>query len=183
VVALAAIPASAQIIIVGPSVSCIAQAAGTPSIRAEGVTELVGDVLIQCFGGTPTPANQNLPQVNIQVFTQPNINITSRILDNDSPDTMTEGLLFIDEPSLADQTICGSSAYPNTNPTTAAAGQPVISGVCGAHAGSPLGNGIGTYDPDTAAPPWIKTSTGSVTHWSRPIAATPTRAGGLAATR
>lgn len=150
VVALAAIPASAQVVIVGPTVSCIAQAAGTPSIRAEGVTELVGDVLIQCFGGVPTAFNENLRQVNIQVFTQPNINITSRILDDGSADNMTEALLFIDEPSTIKQTLCGSTAYPNSNPITALPAQPIISGVCGAHTGSPIGDGIGTYDPDSA---------------------------------
>jgi hypothetical protein len=142
VVALAAIPAMAQ----NPNapLGCVAQAAGTPSIRAEGVTELGGDVLIICNGGDPTPAGQNVRQVNIQVFSSPSINITSRLLGSG----FTEGMLFIDEPSPADQTICGSTAFPYSVPV--GSGQPLISGNCGAVSGAPGGTGIGTYDPDTA---------------------------------
>jgi hypothetical protein len=77
VLAIGAGPAFGQL---GQPLSCTAQSAGTPSIRAEGVTELVGDVLIQCNGGTPAAANENLRQVNFQIFTQPSINITSRTL-------------------------------------------------------------------------------------------------------
>jgi hypothetical protein len=142
VVALVAIPAMAQN--VNPPLGCVAQAAGTPSIRAEGVTELGGDILIICNGGDPTPAGQNVKQVNIQVFSSPSINITSRLLGNG----FTEGMLFIDEPSVADQTICGSTAFPYSVPV--GSGQPLISGNCGAVSGTPTGNGVGTYDPDTA---------------------------------
>lgn len=144
--------ASAQVINPLAPPSCVAQAAGTPSIRAEGVAELVGDVLIICSGGTPTPANTNLPQVNLQVFTSPSINITSRILSSSTLNNFMEALLFVDEPTPAKQTICGSSAYPNSIPTNQVGNQQIVSGVCGAHAGSPTGNGIGTYDPDVAAP-------------------------------
>ena len=140
--------ASAQVIIVNPLTppSCVAQAAGTPSIRAEGVAELTGDVLIICSGGTPTPFNQNLPQVNIQVFSSPSINITSRILSSGTLNEFTEALLFVDEPTPVKQTICGSTAYPNSIPTNQSGNQVVVSGVCGAHLGT--GNGIGSYDPD-----------------------------------
>jgi hypothetical protein len=57
-------------------------------------------------------------------------------------------MLFIDEPSPADQTICGSTAFPYSVPV--GSGQPLISGNCGAVSGAPGGTGIGTYDPDTA---------------------------------
>lgn len=118
-------------------VSCVAQAAGTPSIRAEGVAELVGDVLILCNGGTPTPYNVNVPQVNLQVFTSPSINVTSRLLAGD----WTEAMLFIDEPLPAGQRICGSANAPEANPGGAL---PVVPGVCARVEGT--GNGIGTYD-------------------------------------
>lgn len=123
--------------------SCTAQAAGTPSIRAEGVTELVGDIIIQCQGGNPTPANQNLPQVNFQVFTQPSINITSRYLASAGTGQFSEALLFIDDPTPGNQTICGSPFYPHSVP--AGSGNTIISGNCGLHSGT--GNGIGTYNP------------------------------------
>ena len=77
--ALFASMAMAQVVAFEPPLSCTAQAAGTPSIRDNGVTELVGDVLIICSGGRPRPRNEVLPQVNIQIFTSPVINITSRI--------------------------------------------------------------------------------------------------------
>jgi hypothetical protein len=142
VVALAAIPAFAQ----QPNapLSCFAQAAGTPSIRAEGVTELVGDIVINCTGGDPSPAGANLRQVNIQIFSSPSINITSRLLGSG----FAEGLLFIDEPVPASQQLCGSTPFPYSVPV--GSGQPVISGVCGAVSGAPGSNGIGTYDPATA---------------------------------
>ena len=133
---------------VGAPLTCVAQAAGTPTVRAEGVAELVGDVLILCNGGVPTPANESLRQVNFQIFAQPSINITSRQLAGAGTGNFSEALLFIDEPSPANQTLCGSGAYPYSVP--AGSGQTLISGNCGAHAGT--GNGIGTYNPNVTAP-------------------------------
>jgi len=146
VVALVAIPAFAQN--QNPPLSCVAQAADTPSLRAEGVTEQAGAILIICNGGDPTPATQNLRQVNIQIFSSPSINITSRIQTSG----FSEAMLFIDEPTPSKQTICGSASFPYSVPVGSA--QPIINGNCGAIAGSPLGgngiggSGIGTYDPD-----------------------------------
>ncbi len=133
---------------VGQPLSCTAQSAGTPSIRAEGVAELVGDVLIQCNGGTPTPVTDNLRQVNFQIFTQPSINITSRLLASAGTGNFSEAVLFVDEPAVGDQTLCGSNVYPYSVPVNS--GQTLISGNCGAHAGT--GTGIGTYNPNVAAP-------------------------------
>ncbi len=153
VLALGASAASAQVI---QPLSCTAQAAGTPSIRAEGVAELVGDVLIICNGGTPNGANEQLRQVNIQIFTQPAINVTSRLLASGNND-FTEAMLFVDEPSPATQHPCGASTAPYSVPP--GSGQPVISGVCGAVVGSPAGNGIGTYAPANPALTFVNGST------------------------
>ncbi len=129
--------------------NCTAQAAGTPNIRSEGVAELVGDVLIQCNGGTPAGANENLRQVNFQVFTQPSINITSRLLNTSAgTGNFTEAVLFIDEPEESLQTLCGGTGYPSSVPITGNA-QTLIQGVCGAHTGT--GNGVGTYNPSFTA--------------------------------
>ncbi len=128
------------------SLTCVAQAAGTPSIRAEGVAELVGDVLILCQGGTPAGATENLRQVNFQIFTQPSINITSRLLGTAGTGNFSEALLFIDEPLENDQTLCGSTLYPYSVPV--GSGNQVISGNCGAHSGT--GTGVGTYNPNVA---------------------------------
>ena len=121
--------------------SCVAQAAGTPSIRSSGVTELVGDVIIRCTGGTSTPAGQAVPQTNFQVFTQPAINITSRIL-GDTGGNWTEALMFIDEPLPANQALCGSANQPEFSST--------VPGVCSIVA--PTNIGLGTYDGGLSRP-------------------------------
>ncbi|MBM3736007.1 MAG: hypothetical protein FJW39_09500 [Acidobacteria bacterium] len=147
--AVAALALSSGTVLAQIPLSCVAQSAGTPSIRSEGVAELVGDIIVTCNGGTPTAADRALQQLNIQVFTQPSINITSRILTGGGDRIeFTEALMFIDEPSPAGQRPCGSSAYPYS--TTPATTQTTIAGVCGAHAGT--GTGIGTYDIATPAP-------------------------------
>src|ERR1700694_5866890 len=70
--------ANAQPVFTGSTAfTCIANA-GTPVIvRVEGITELVGDLLLQCTGGAPTPSGQQVPVANIQLTL--NTNITSRI--------------------------------------------------------------------------------------------------------
>ncbi|HYL37396.1 MAG TPA: RHS repeat-associated core domain-containing protein [Bryobacteraceae bacterium] len=72
--------------------TCVANA-GTPVIaRVEGITELVGDLLLQCVGGAPTPVGQQIPVSNVQLML--NTNITSRLLGGG----FTDALLLIDEP-------------------------------------------------------------------------------------
>jgi hypothetical protein len=98
-----------------PTLQCFANAAVPPIVRAEGLTELVGDFLLNCTGGVATPAGLAIPQVNIQVFM--NTSITSRLL----ADPWSEALLMLDEPLPAAQFPCETSG-----------------GVCSA-----LGNGSG----------------------------------------
>jgi len=82
-----AVAASAQ-----TSFTCQTVAGVPPLVRGEGLAELVGDVVLQCTGGTTTLAGAQVPGVNFSVFL--NTNITSRVLTND----VTEALLLIDEP-------------------------------------------------------------------------------------
>ena len=63
-------------------------------IRNEGVAELVGDLILQCTGGTPTPAGQYIKNSNVQVSL--NTNLTSRIVAKTG--NVSEALLLIDEP-------------------------------------------------------------------------------------
>jgi hypothetical protein len=86
---MSAVSANAQ----GPAFSCFANAGVPPIVRAEGITELVGDILLNCTGGTPTPAGQPIPAVNIQIFL--NTPVTSKLV---SGSTLTEALLFLDDP-------------------------------------------------------------------------------------
>lgn len=105
----------------GPAFSCFANAGVPPLVRAEGITELVGDILLNCTGGTPTPAGQPIPAVNIQIFL--NTAVTSKLTVSGS--NLTEALLFLDDPGPQNL----------TNPTQA----PCTTTVC-----TNFGNGTGS---------------------------------------
>jgi hypothetical protein len=66
----------------------------TNSLRGEGIAELMGDVVLNCTGGTPTPLGKPIPEYTL-TYTL-NTNITSRRLP-EAPD-LSEALLMIDEP-------------------------------------------------------------------------------------
>lgn len=98
------VPASAQ-----STTVCTVQSATDNLVRAEGYTELVGDVLLACTGGTPTAAGIPVPQINIQIFLSQNV--TSKITgvtgsSSTGSSVFLEALLIIDEPN--------SSLHPNT---------------------------------------------------------------------
>ena len=75
------------------SFSCQATAGVPNIIRSEGITELLGDLVLNCTGGTPTLEGAPIPLQNVQISV--NTNITSRIVG--SPN-ISEALLLIDEP-------------------------------------------------------------------------------------
>jgi len=82
------------------SFTCAATA--VPNIvRSEGVTELLGDLILNCTGGLPTAAGRPIPLQNV-VITVGGTNVTSRIVDSST--MASEALLLIDEP------------YPSTAP-------------------------------------------------------------------
>jgi hypothetical protein len=61
-------------------------------VRYEGITELVGDLLLQCTGGQPTPVGQPIPAQNVTLTL--NTNVTSPLLGSGYIDA----LLLIDDP-------------------------------------------------------------------------------------
>lgn len=89
--------ASAQ---VPPAFQCTANAAVTPLVRAEGLAELVGDLVLNCNGGTSTAAGQQVPKVNVRIFL--NVNVTSALLDG----SWNEAILAIDDPAPDAQRPC-----------------------------------------------------------------------------
>ena len=98
------VPASAQ-----STTVCTIQSATDNLARAEGYTELVGDVLLACTGGTPTAVGVPVPQINIQIFLSQNV--TSKITgvtgsSSTGSSVFLEALLIIDEPN--------SSLHPTT---------------------------------------------------------------------
>jgi hypothetical protein len=85
---------------------------GVPNIvRAEGITELLGDLVLNCTGGTPTQATLPIPQQNVQISI--NTNITSRIV---GAGNISEALLMIDEPFPALNVVPAGTA-PNVGET------------------------------------------------------------------
>jgi len=88
--------------------------AGAPNIvRAEGVAELVGDLILNCTGGTPTTGGKKIPLSNVQVSL--NTNITSRIILASTG--ASEALILIDEPFPA-MPNPANQAPNGTQPTT-----------------------------------------------------------------
>jgi len=90
--------------------ACTATVAVPPQLRAEGMTELIGDIVLTCTGGSSLTVGSIIPTVNITVSLA--TNVTSRLLANGA----SEALLLVDEPgsavggagTLLPQTLCSS---------------------------------------------------------------------------
>ncbi|MGJ5818509.1 hypothetical protein [Paludibaculum fermentans] len=80
-------------------VQCVGNHSIWLPLRATEITARIGDILITCTGGTPTPAGQAVPTVDILVFL--NGTYTGRTKGD-----LTESLLLIDEPPAAAQVPC-----------------------------------------------------------------------------
>jgi uncharacterized protein (TIGR03437 family) len=77
----------------GTSLTCSFNAGEPPLVRAEGLTELVGDIVMTCSTNEVTlPPGSVPPSINLQLFL--NTNVTSRLIT----DSLTEALLLIDDP-------------------------------------------------------------------------------------
>jgi len=97
-----AVPASAQA--VGPQVTCTVSSTVTPTLRSEGLTELVGDILLVCTGvpgSSPTPKGKYDAQADITV-SFPALLSTSTVGSAGGLDA----LLLVDDPSVGNQTVC-----------------------------------------------------------------------------
>jgi len=84
------------------SLVCVASVAVPPQLRTEGLTELIGDIVLTCTGGAPLASGSTVPTANITVSL--GTNVTSRILGTGSLATggptqaISDALLLIDEP-------------------------------------------------------------------------------------
>jgi len=76
----------------GASVTCNLNPANPTIVSAENISALVGDYVLICSGGTPTPAGTAIPQDDITLTL--NVNVTSRLLGGGYIDA----LMAIDEP-------------------------------------------------------------------------------------
>jgi hypothetical protein len=81
-------PASAQ------SFQCQNTTSVIPNVRGEGFAELLGDIVLDCTGGTPTPPNATVPQVNIVV--QLDTSVSSKVTATQNNVQFVESLLVVD---------------------------------------------------------------------------------------
>ena len=105
------------------SITCV-NTPSTPTIaRVEGITELMGDFVLNCTGGVPTPSGNLIPQFNVALTI--NANVTSRLLAS----TYGAGTRFIDALLTIDEPFPGSATqFPsNVNPPI---GAPTKQAVC-----------------------------------------------------
>ncbi|MGH9719916.1 MAG: hypothetical protein ACRD8O_06860 [Bryobacteraceae bacterium] len=70
------------------------------------MTELTGEVTLNCTGGTPTPVGQQIQPVNVQVFL--NTSVTSRLLTSSAVlgSQWSEAILLLDDPAPNNQYPC-----------------------------------------------------------------------------
>jgi hypothetical protein len=90
-------------------ITCFANAATPQQDRAEGITELVGDLVLSCTGGTVTPLNAAVPTVNITVAL--NTQVTSRLIGGTT--NITEAILMINDFPSGSQFLCPANSTNN----------------------------------------------------------------------
>jgi hypothetical protein len=73
--------------------ACSAVTSSLPTLRSEGLTEVIGDIVIVCTGGLQITSGQPSPQVNITISLTSQV--TSRLLNGNT----SEALLLLDEPN------------------------------------------------------------------------------------
>lgn len=80
--------------------NCVTQAAGTPTIRVRGVTEKTGDLLLICVGGTfGTPREFDVT-----------VSLSLPVTNPAAAPNKTDALLFVDEPTRANQ-VAGQNVF------------------------------------------------------------------------
>jgi hypothetical protein len=134
------IPASAQ------PFQCSNSTGVPPTVRAEGYAELVGDLVLDCTGGTPTPPNQQVPQVNISVNLDTFVSAKITKVVNLNTEFL-ESLLIVDEPNSAANPARAIRNCGAANEDTTAAG----AGICALIGGGSTGAAT-TYDGTAGHP-------------------------------
>jgi len=126
----------------GSTMACSTTTTVTPNVRSEGFTELVGDIVLNCSGGSPVAFGSQIPQANITIYL--NTQVTSRVFGISGQGNASEALLLIDEPGSTSVTGYGAglSQMVCTNPI----------GGCVENVGN-TGGGVGVpVNPGTSNP-------------------------------
>jgi hypothetical protein len=116
-------PASAQ------SFQCSNTTSVIPNVRGEGFAELLGDIVLDCTGGTPTPPNATVPQVNIVV--QLDTSVSSKVTATVNNVQFVEALLIVDEPNSTvnpPARLIRNCGYSSEDTTAAGAGVCISTG-------------------------------------------------------
>jgi len=113
-------------------------------VRSEGVTELMGDILLNCTGGATTAVGAFIPQANFVVYT--NTTVTSRLLASGN---ISEAILLVDDPGSS-EVITGTSVVTYGANLPLIPCQTPLSG-CPAWAAGITYNGIPDTVPVTAS--------------------------------
>jgi len=77
------------------ALTCYATVAVPPALRAEGMTENIGDIVVSCTGGSFLALGSAIPTANLVVSL--GTNVTSRLLGIGGISNASEALLIIDE--------------------------------------------------------------------------------------
>jgi hypothetical protein len=88
--------------------TCIAGGGAPNPVRAEGIAEQVGDLILNCTNGTPTPQGDAIPEYTISLTL--NTDVTSRLLPEAAG--LSEALLMIDDPFPASPSPPPPSSLP-----------------------------------------------------------------------
>ncbi len=108
----------------GTPLACQATVTAPPQLRGEGMTELIGDIVLTCSGGLASPTGLALPTVNITVSLA--TNVTSRLLAGN----LSEAILMIDEPGSGLPAVVPGSG-PAAGQLLCAFGVGAVVGGCG----------------------------------------------------
>lgn len=104
-IAMLSVPAAAQ----NQAFTCVNNAGVPPTVRAEGITELVGDLVLNCSGSAGVVPASGIT-ANVQIFL--NTNVTSRITD--TTNNKLEALMILNEGTTGVQYIQGQLAGANS---------------------------------------------------------------------
>jgi hypothetical protein len=138
----------------GTTFTCgVTNGAVTPTLRAEGYTELTGDIVLICSGGSAPASGTLIPTANFTVFL--NTTVTSRLLGNGGQTNASEALLLVDEPGSSVGGYGPSVLQTPCSSTTFGAGPGGCTEYVGATAGS-VAQGYGAGVP--VAPPTAGTA-------------------------
>jgi len=85
--------------------ACTASAPTPTTMRSSGLTELAGDLILTCRGGTPVTAGA-FPVVNISIFFNAAVSSRVTVPASGASPALTEAVLIVDTPASVDQKPC-----------------------------------------------------------------------------